>query len=359
MLFRLAVTVVLCSNEALSHEDEDYKLGDSSGCDAGFVQVRDQWECFAAPDRVNSFTIGISTTGDQRGADYLSYGLTSGKGNSKSGYASPGCGYLRQDAAKSPSNDKNSEMTYFNTDTSGSYIGNEDEWNIPPLPYCKRNGSQLQQNEVLFLGDIDIDNWRTTSESFPGSYNVGWAADCKGLKWRLDNLMQAFEPSVVVLACGEKDLDDGVSVRKTYRRFKKITDKLMSHHASVVYLGTRPEPQKTKQQHARYRNYDSFVERLVRRLAKGEDMHDHDEKTLRMIDVYDNFMRAGNPRNLYAFDGMRLSEAGYKLWTSWTQKALDDSTCIVWGDDKCKRRRKMSPSRRATMVIGSPEEIIV
>jgi len=104
---------VLCSNEALSHEDEDYKLGDSSGCDAGFVQVRDQWECFAAPDRVNSFTIGISTTGDQRGADYLSYGLTSGKGNSKSGYASPGCGYMREGSAKSPSNDKNSENMNF------------------------------------------------------------------------------------------------------------------------------------------------------------------------------------------------------------------------------------------------------
>jgi len=352
MLFRLAATAVLCS-KALSHAlDEDYKLGDSSGCDAGWVQVRDQWECFAAPDRIDPFT-----TGEQRGNDYLSYGLTSGKGNSKSGYASPGCGYMREGSAKSPSNAKNSEMTYFNMDTSGTYLGNEDEWNYPPLPYCKRNGSTLHQNEVLFLGDIDIDNWRTTSESFPGSYNVGWGASCKGLRWRLDNMMEAFEPSMVVLVCGEKDLDDGLSVRKTYRRFKKIVSMVMSHHASIVYLGTRPEPQKSTEQHAKYRNFDLSVKRLVRRRAEDEDLHDHDQKTLAMIDVHNNFMEAGNPRNLYAFDGMRLSDAGYKLWTSWTRKALDDTTCLVWGDGTCKRRREMSPLRRATMVIG--KEIIV
>jgi len=353
MLLRFAATAVLCSSKALSHGlDEDYKLGDSSGCDAGWEQVRDQWECYAAPDRIDPFT-----TGEQRGADYLSYGLTTAKGNSKSAYASPGCGYLRAGSAKSPSDDKNSEMTYFNTDRSGTYIGNENEWNFPPLPYCKRTGSMIHQNEVLFLGDIDIDNWRTTSESFPGSYNVGWAASCKGLRWRLDNLMEAFEPSMVVLVCGEKDLDDGLSVRKTYRRFKKLVSMVMGHHAGVLYLGTRPEPQKTTEQHAKYRNFDLSIRRLVRRRAQDEDDHHHDQKTLAMIDVHNSFMGAGNPRNLYAFDGMRLSEAGYKLWTSWTQKALDDTTCLVWQDGTCKRPRKMSPLRRATMVIG--KEIIV
>merc|ERR1740117_2266877 len=131
------------------------------------------------------------------------------------------------------------------------------------------------------------------------------------------------------------------------------------------------------QRHAKYRKFDLSVKRLVRKRAggyhnhnlrgagqghilhghdhagRGHLLHGHDHTTFAMIDVHSNFMEAGNPRSLYRFDGVRLSGAAYKLYTSWTKKALEDATCIMWGDGTCKRRVKMSTLRRATMVTGS------
>merc|ERR1711957_882757 len=212
----------------------------------------------------------------------------------------------------------------------------------PALPYCKKLGAKVHKNHVLFLGGTKIDLWKTTSEEFPGSYNLGKnKRSGPTTRLMLNNMLKFFEPSVVVLDCGEQDLDNGLSVRKSFRHVKRITQIILNHHAALVYLGTRPEPQKTTS-HAKYRKLDLCVKRLVRRLA--DDVHYmHDHKTIAMIDVHKNFMDAGNPRDLYTFDGLQLSLTAYKRWTSWTQAALHDSHCLVWGDGKCKRRRTMSP----------------
>merc|ERR1719469_70704 len=212
----------------------------------------------------------------------------------------------------------------------------------PALPYCKKKGAKVHKNHVLFLGGAKIDLWKTTSEEFPGSYNLGKnKRNGPTTRLMLNNMLKFFEPSVVVLDCGEQDLDNGLSVRKSFRHVKRITQIILNHHAALVYLGTRPEPQKTTS-HAKYRKLDLCVKRLVRRLA--DDVHYmHDHKTIAMIDVHKNFMDAGNPRDLYTFDGLQLSLTAYKRWTSWTQAALHDSHCLVWGDGKCKRRRTMSP----------------
>merc|ERR1719162_561651 len=243
------------------------------------------------------------------------------------------------------------ELSYLNRvkDTT-AFVGT-----ILPLPYCMRNGSKIHKNEVLFLGGSKIDDWKTTSEEFPGSYNIGkMKRNGERTRYLLNNMLKFFEPSVVVLDCGEQDLDNGLSVRKAFRHVKRITQIILDHHAALVYLGTRPEPQKTKEVRAKYIKLDLCVKRLVRRLA-DDDNYMHAHKTIAMIDVHKNFMDAGNPRDLYASDGLQLSPTGYKRWTFWTQKALDDSKCLVWGDGKCKRRRTMSPLRRATMVTGSSE----
>jgi len=372
-LFRLAVTAVLCCNEVLSHRKaEDYKLGDSNGCEHPFKPVTNKWECIAALDRVDRHT-----THDQSGknwdSDYL-LSLSLSGGNSAPLSAHLGCGFIRKGSASllvQPTPNpavpvKNEERSFLNNATGANYVSAN--WDLPPLPYCKRKGTKLQRNEVVFHGDASIDEWETTSDLFPGSYNIALNNTCKGLLNKgLKEWLEAFDPSVIVMACGEVDLDQGHSVRKTHRRFKRLTKTYLNHHASVIYLGTKPKPMRGSARHAKYRKFDLSVKRLVRRRAGGHHdhklhasgrshiLHGHDHTTFAMIDVHSNFMGAANPRSLYKFDGVRLSRAAYKLYTSWTKKALDDATCILWGDSTCKRRRKMSASRRATMVIGSSE----
>jgi len=357
MLFRLAVTAVLCCNEVLSHRKaEDYKLGDSNGCEHPFKPVTNKWECIAALDRVDRHT-----THDQSGKNWVGNYLV---GLELAGSAHPGCGFIRQGSLLLGV--ENQERSFINNVRPAVYA--PAAWKLPPLPYCKRKGTKLHRREVVFHGDASIDDWETTSDLFPGSYNIALNNTCKGLLNKgLKEWLEAFDPSVIVMACGEVDLDQGHSVRKTHRRFKRLTKTYLNHHASVIYLGTKPKPMRGSARHAKYRKFDLSVKRLVRRRAGGHHdhklhgsgrshiLHGHDHTTFAMIDVHSNFMGAANPRSLYKFDGVRLSRAAYKLYTSWTKKALDDATCILWGDSTCKRRRKMSASRRATMVIGSSE----
>ena len=330
MLFRLAVRGVLCFVGALSH-DVEYKLGDSSGCETttGWVSVDSYWECHAAMDRIDRFT-----TGDQSLGTFVKFVAATtaaqvDQGNDKGCYyQASNTGYLFK-------------TTYMNKVKRRTNLVHTVGLQ-PALPYCKKLGAKVHKNHVLFLGGTKIDDWKTTSEEFPGSYNLGKSKrNGPTTRLMLNNMLKFFEPSVVVLDCGEQDLDNGLSVRKSYRHVKRITQIILNHHAALVYLGTRPEPQKTTS-HEKYRKLDLCVKRLVRRLA--DDVHYmHDHKTIAMIDVHKNFMDAGNPRDLYTFDGLQLSLTAYKRWTSWTQAALHDSHCLVWGDGKCKRRRTMSP----------------
>merc|ERR1719162_2795457 len=278
-------------------------------------------------DRIDRFT-----TGDQNLGTFIKFGATTAlaidQGNDKGCYYQAANGLLIQ-------------STYMNKVKRRTNLVHTVGLQ-PALPYCKKLGAKVHKNHVLFLGGTKIDDWKTTSEEFPGSYNLGKSKrNGPTTRLMLNNMLKFFEPSVVVLDCGEQDLDNGLSVRKSYRHVKRITQIILNHHAALVYLGTRPEPQKTTS-HDKYRKLDLCVKRLVRRLA--DDVHYmHDHKTIAMIDVHKNFMDAGNPRDLYTFDGLQLSLTAYKRWTSWTQAALHDSHCLVWGDGKCKRRRTMSP----------------
>merc|ERR1711920_924649 len=78
--------------------------------------------------------------------------------------------------------------------------------------------------------------------------------------------------------------------------------------------------------------------------------HGHDLKTFAMVDVHRNFVAAGNPRDLYEHDGLHLSAEGYKMWSTWTHKALDvtieESDGNFTGGDRCvggHRPRRVIP----------------
>merc|ERR1740139_1258122 len=176
-------------------------------------------------------------------------------------------------------------------------------------------------------------------------------------------MLENIQPSIVVLVCGKNDLASGRAPRKTYKIFKKITRKIIRAGASVVYLGTKPEPRNTKL-HYRYKAYDVEVKRLVSHTAEGSG-------GVTMIEVYEIFEKRTNPQELYEEDDLTLSALGYELWSKWTLKALEDPTCAVWRDSQCELKQggapplpslatsrsttHTPPSRRATMVIGSSE----
>ena len=211
---------------------------------------------------------------------------------------------------------------WFNEHSSGNGDSNS-------RPLCVSVSDGFATGRTLFIGDSDIDYW-DTHERFPASYNVGVGGDtCRNARNEMDSLLAAFVPAVVVIVCGENDLASGVSVNDAFDRFSALVDKARGNSARVVYLGTKPEPDTTNL-HSRYRRFDQKVRELAISLGASQV-----SAPLAMVDVYNGFEALGNPRSLYASDGLHLSDEGYGHWSAWAASALAEADCVEWRDDMC------------------------
>ena len=181
--------------------------------------------------------------------------------------------------------------------------------------------------ETLFVGVSDIDYWQT-SPQFADSENLGYGGyTCEDVVGEFDAYQATFgTPATVVLVCGENDLAYGSSVAATFRFFEEIVAKANAAGATVIYFGTKPEPD-TRSLHDEYEAYDALIRDLVSELAGS----------IVMVDVYPAFEALGNPDSLYASDGLHLADdGGYAYWNQWLATALaDDSGCLRWVSNAC------------------------
>jgi len=195
---------------------------------------------------------------------------------------------------------------------------------------------------TLFVGDSDIAYWDT--DSYPNSANVGVGGDtCADVNRLLDARLREYQPERVVLVCGENDLAAGQGVDPAFAEFRTAIGKILGAGARAVYLGTKPEPD-TGSLHGKYRQYDAKIRDYVEALA----VNDGGSPPLVMVDVYPAFVGMGNPRNLYAGDGLHLSDRGYAYWNTWTKTVLaDESDCSRWMNDACVSDAPLPPSPSA------------
>jgi len=187
-------------------------------------------------------------------------------------------------------------------------------------------GGEAQATSILFAGDSDISYWKKTDQKYPGSVNKGvGGTTCKQWTNRIDEWLDEFQPTTVVLVCGENDLYS-YSPSQTFKNFKKIVNKISDSGATTIYFGTKPEPY-TEDLHAQYREYDALIR---------DHYEEKSQKPFVMIDVYPAFVELGNPESFYRNDGLHLSNEGYGHWNTWLQTELDDSSgCRRWMNGEC------------------------
>ncbi|HCH63289.1 MAG TPA: hypothetical protein DFR83_10820 [Deltaproteobacteria bacterium] len=181
--------------------------------------------------------------------------------------------------------------------------------------------------EVLFAGDSDIEGWNTARYADSANIGVGGAV-CRDTRETLDDTLGMFKPQAVVLVCGENDLWEQ-GVRRTFNDFSAVVERIHQAGASVIYMGTKPEPL-TADLHSAYRDYDALIR------GHAIDLAQDGSTPLVMIDVYTAFEALGNPDSLYQNDRLHLSRAGYALWHEWLTTAWTDEYCIVWESGRCQ-----------------------
>jgi len=239
--------------------------------------------------------------------------------------------------------------TWWNDHQTGTANGNTKRLcALPGWNGCKKGGCLEPTDggdgggdktyKTLFVGDSDIEYWKTNDVDFPHSANVGVGGWTAGkVAQNIVGFLAEHQPTDwVVLVCGENDFYSGRSVKKAFKTFQAIVSKVLTTTgARVLYIGTKPEPD-TQKKHDKYEEYDQKIRDYAKKLSD-----DRDETTLLprlvMIDTYPHFISIGNPDSLYQKDKLHLSKIGYSYWNEWTNFVFDnaDSQCQVYQDNEC------------------------
>jgi lysophospholipase L1-like esterase len=170
---------------------------------------------------------------------------------------------------------------------------------------------------VVFAGSSTIRLWKL-EKYFPGvaAVNVGFGgseiADCTHFAPRL---VLPHEPRVVVLYAGDNDLAAGKTPERVLADFKAFARVVHGKlpKTRVVFLSIKPSLRRWH-----------LVEKVKKAnaLVEGECKKD---SRLRYVDVFTPMLgKDGKPRReLFADDGLHLSDAGYRLWASALRKVVE------------------------------------
>ena len=236
------------------------------------------------------------------------------------------------------------EETYLNTASPGN--SSEDA-----RLYCVDAEEGFRKGRTLFMGDSDVDYWDTAAGVDAASYNVGVGGyTCRDVLAELSQHLQAFEPSRVVLVCGENDLAESAGVSETFRQWSSIVGGITAAGIPVTFLGTKPEPSTTLL-HSEYQEYDALIKAWV--TAQQEGAEDGDAKVT-FIDVYPAFEALGNPHSLYYDDRLHLSSEGYGLWNTWTNMAIDNPACVLWQSGECLAEKGVAETPAPPAASAAP-----
>lgn len=216
--------------------------------------------------------------------------------------------------------------SWFNTHPIGAANHNA-------RPYCSDGFVPIQKGQMLMVGDSDIDYWIEWSTVFGNANNIGFGGyTCRNVNDEAQLFIEAFEPSAVVLVCGENDLAYGYNVESKFKSFSKVVGQYLLGGSRVIYIGTKPEPSTTGLHHE-YKKYDQLIANLAANMS-GTGV-----PPLTMIDSYGAFEEIGNPKSLYRSDGLHLSDAGYKYWDQWVDAVLNakenNTNCYLWKSGAC------------------------
>lgn len=163
--------------------------------------------------------------------------------------------------------------------------------------------------QILFIGSSSIrlwnlEKWLPDTKAINRGFGGSEIADSA---YFFDRIVTPYKPRVIVMYAGDNDIAHGKQPCEVHRDFQQFTAKLHKTLPDVplVYIAIKPSLSRWK---------------LVHRMRAANALINVDcseDPLLTFLDVDTPMIGAdGLPRpELFAKDGLHLSDEGYKLWT--------------------------------------------
>lgn len=180
----------------------------------------------------------------------------------------------------------------------------------------KKNGKEPGQ--VLFIGSSsirlwDLDKWFPDLDAINRGFGGSEVADSVHF---YDRIVKPYAPTTIVMYAGDNDLSRGKTPEQVLADFQEFVEKVHADfpRTEIIYVAVKPSI-------ARWKLVGEVrkTNELIKQMAS-----DHEQLIFLDIDT-PMIGENGTPKpELFAIDGLHLSEAGYKLWSDLLRTHLED-----------------------------------
>ena len=181
----------------------------------------------------------------------------------------------------------------------------EDEVRGLEAGLCKRMAAA---QPVVFYGSSSIRLWTSLARDFPDVpvLNCGFGGSTmEACSWFFSRLVAPLAPSALVLYAGDNDLGDGRMPDFVLTQLRYLLQQVDQHCGAIpmLLLAVKPSPARWAMR--------ARIEATNRGLQEAAAAR----VSTRYVDLYTPMLADDAPRReLFAEDGLHLSDAGYALW---------------------------------------------
>jgi len=169
---------------------------------------------------------------------------------------------------------------------------------------------------ALFVGSSSIRFWSTLAQDMAPRVviNRGFGgATIADVNRYFEETVARYRPRVIVFYAGENDLSNGArpdEVVEAFRAFMAVKRRALGS-TPVYFISVKPSPLRWAQAAAQ-----GDVNQAIAAMAARE-------RDLEFIDVASAMVENGAPRDIFIFDDLHMSAAGYAIWTPIVRAALE------------------------------------
>ncbi|QDW24981.1 GDSL family lipase [Pedobacter sp. KBS0701] len=171
---------------------------------------------------------------------------------------------------------------------------------------------------IIFYGSSSIRLWNSLDDDFDFTRvtNLGFGGSTlAACVWFFERIMIDYKPKALVVYAGDNDLGDGRNPEEIFIFFQQLMVKVNIRFGNLpcYFISLKPSIH-------RWHIADQF--RYTNNLIESEIIKLHGN--WKFIDVFKKMLdKSGHPNpSLYDYDGLHLSEEGYRLWTESVKEKL-------------------------------------